>query len=138
MGTNSKMKDETYNEEIDKCEEIKIFEIFPGIKKGKVFFIVLLFFLRIKIRIWASVIFTTWIRIKISQNLLEYFFEFMFTIFLWFFESESISLIVGTMHENIFDAVCCHKNLFWLPFCKTLLYTLKIYCCKLVQLQNRF
>ena len=83
MGTNSKMKDETYNEEIDKGEEIKIFKIFNGITKGKEFFIVLLFFLRIKIRIWASVIFTTWIRIKITQNLLEYFFEFMFTIFLW-------------------------------------------------------
>ena len=45
------MKDETYNEEIDKYEEIKIFKIFPGITKGKEFFIVLLFFLRIKIRI---------------------------------------------------------------------------------------
>ena len=41
MGTNSKMKDERYNEEIDKCEEIKIFKIFPGIMKGKEF---LLFF----------------------------------------------------------------------------------------------
>ena len=41
MGTNSKMKDETYNEEIDKCEEIKIFKIFNGITKGKEF---LLFF----------------------------------------------------------------------------------------------
>lgn len=51
MGTNSKMKDETYNEEIDKCEEMKIFKIFPGITKGKEFFIVLLFFFRIKIRI---------------------------------------------------------------------------------------
>lgn len=80
----------------------QIFKIFPGITKGKEFFIVLLFFLRIKIGIWASVIFTTWIRIKISQNLLEYFFEFMFTIFLWFFESESISLTVGAMQEDIF------------------------------------
>ena len=51
MGTNSKVKDETYNEKIDKCEEIKIFKVFPGIMKGKEFFIVLLFFLRIKIRI---------------------------------------------------------------------------------------
>ena len=51
MGTNSKMKDETYNEEIGKCEEIKIFKIFPGIMKGKEIFIVLLFFFRIKIRI---------------------------------------------------------------------------------------
>ena len=45
------MEAETYNEEIDKCEEIKSFKIFPGITKGKKFFIVLLFFFRIKIRI---------------------------------------------------------------------------------------
>ena len=51
MGTNSKMKDETYNEEIDKYEEMKLFKSFSGITKGKEFFSVLLFFLRIKTRI---------------------------------------------------------------------------------------
>ena len=31
MGINSTMKGETYNEEIDKCEENKRFKIFHGI-----------------------------------------------------------------------------------------------------------
>ena len=38
MGTNSKMKDETYNEEIDKCEENKIFKLFPGIERSFLLF----------------------------------------------------------------------------------------------------
>ena len=41
MGTNSKMKDETYHEKTHKCEQIKIFKILPGITKGKE---ILLFF----------------------------------------------------------------------------------------------
>ena len=45
METNSKMKDETYNEEIDKCEENKIFKLFPGIEKS--FFIILVYFIRL-------------------------------------------------------------------------------------------
>ena len=38
METNSKMKDETYNEEIDKCEENKIFKLFPGIERSFLLF----------------------------------------------------------------------------------------------------
>ena len=42
----NKFKDETYNEEIDKCEENKIFKLFPGITKRKEFFIILVYFIR--------------------------------------------------------------------------------------------